>query len=66
VVGASSAYGGGESLYRLLVGKYGGKHHFGGPGLGGRIILRWIFRKRDVWEWTGSTWLRKGTGGGHL
>jgi hypothetical protein len=35
-------------------------------GLDGRIILRWIFRKRYVGAWTGSNWLRIGTGGGHL
>jgi hypothetical protein len=34
--------------------------------LDGRIILRWIFKKRDVGVWTGSSWLRIGTGGGHL
>jgi hypothetical protein len=32
----------------------------------GRIILRWIVRKWDVGVWTGSSWLRIGTGGGHL
>ena len=32
----------------------------------GRIILRWVFRKWDVGVWTGSSWLRIGTGGGHL
>ena len=36
------------------------------PGLCGRIIVRWIFRKWDVGEWSGSSWLRKGTDGGHL
>jgi len=34
------------------------------PGVGGRIILRWIFRKWDVGTWTGLIWLRVGTGGG--
>jgi len=28
--------------------------------------LRWIFRNWDVRAWTGSSWLRIGTGGGHL
>ena len=32
----------------------------------GRIILRWIFRKWDVGVWTGSSWHRMGTGGGHF
>jgi len=36
------------------------------PGIDGRIILRWFFRKWDVGVWTGSSWLRIGTGGGHL
>jgi hypothetical protein len=36
------------------------------PGVDGWIILRWIFRKWDVGAWTGSVWLRIGTGGGHL
>jgi len=36
------------------------------PGVDERIILRWTFRKWDVGLWTGSSWLRKGTGGGHL
>jgi hypothetical protein len=40
--------------------------HLEDPGLDGRIILRWIFRKWDVGIWTGSSWLRIGTGGGHL
>jgi hypothetical protein len=47
------------------VGKPEGRDHFEDPGGDGRIILRWIFRKWDV-VWTGSGWLRKGKGGGHL
>ena len=42
------------------------RDHLEYPGVDGRIILRWIFRKWDVWVWTGSIWLRKGTVGGHL
>jgi len=28
------------------------------------LVLRWILRKWDVGAWTGSSWLRIGTGGG--
>jgi hypothetical protein len=37
------------------------RDHLGDPGIGGRIILRLIFKK-----WTGSSWLRIGTGGRHF
>ena len=37
----------------------------GDQGVDRRIILRRIFRKCDG-VWTGSSWLRIGTGGGHL
>jgi len=43
-----------------------GSNNLGDPGVDGRIILRWIFRKWDVGLWTGSICLRIGTGGGHL
>jgi len=65
--GACSAYGGGRGVYRVLVEKPEEKRQFGRPtGLDGRIILKWIFRKWDVGVWTGSSWLRIGTVGGHL
>ena len=32
----------------------------------GIVILIWIFRQWDVGVWTGSSWLRIGTGGGHV
>jgi hypothetical protein len=54
-----------RGVYRVLVGKLEGDH-LGGSGVDGRIILRWILRKWHVGVWTGSSWLRIGTGGGHL
>jgi len=32
--------------------------HLGDPGIDGRIIFRWFFRKWDVGVWTGLNWLR--------
>jgi hypothetical protein len=31
-----------------------------------RIMTRWVFRKWNVRARTGSSWLRIGTGGGHV
>jgi hypothetical protein len=42
------------------------RDHWGDPGVCGRIILRWIFRKWGVGVWTGLGWLRIETGGGQL
>jgi hypothetical protein len=42
------------------------RDHLGDPGVDGRIILTRIFRKWDVGVWTGSSWLRIGTDGGHF
>jgi hypothetical protein len=38
----------------------------GDPGVYERITLIWIFRKWGVGVWTGLSWLRIETGGGHL
>jgi len=53
-------------VYTVLVAKPKRKNHLVNTGLDGRIILRWISRKWDVRAWTGSSWLRIGTGGGYF
>ena len=52
--------------YRVWWGNLRERDHLENPGLNGRIILRCIFKKCDVGVWTGSSWLRIGTGCGHL
>jgi len=42
------------------------RDHWGGPDTDGRIILRWIFRKWEGFVRTRWSWVRIGTGGGHL
>jgi len=55
-----------KGVYTVWWGNLRERGHLGDPGLDGRIILRWIFWKWDVRVWTGSSWLRIGTGGEHL
>jgi hypothetical protein len=49
-------------MYRILVWKPGGKRTLGRPRRKWGIILKWIFRSRDVGVWTGLNCLRVGTG----
>jgi hypothetical protein len=42
------------------------RDHWGDPGMYGKIILKWIFRKWDVKVWPGLAWLRIETGGGQF
>jgi hypothetical protein len=42
------------------------RDNLGDPAVDWSITLRWIFRKWVVGVWTGSSWLRIGTGGEHL
>jgi hypothetical protein len=37
-----------RGVYRVLWGNLNERDHFGDPGIDGRILLRWIFRKCDV------------------
>ena len=51
-----------RGVYMVLVGKPEGKRQLGRPRRRWEIILKWVFRKLDVDVWTGSSWLRTGTG----
>jgi len=65
--GACNAYGGrGEGYTGFCWGNLRERDHWGEPGIDGRVILRWNFRKWDLRVWTGSSWLRIGTSGVHL
>jgi len=56
----------GKKYLQGFGGKPEGRNHFEDPGVDGRIILRWIFRKLDVGVCTGLSWLRTRIGGGDL
>jgi hypothetical protein len=55
-----------KGVYRDSMGKSEGRDHLEDQSVDGSIIIRWIIRKWHVGVWTGSSWLRIGTGGGHL
>jgi len=55
-----------RGVYMFWWGNLRKRYHLEDPGIDGRIILRWIFRKWDVGAWTDSSWPRVGTSGGHL
>jgi hypothetical protein len=55
-----------RGVYRVWWGNLKKRYHFGDPDVDERIILRWIFWKWDVGIWTGSSWLRIGTGCGQF
>jgi hypothetical protein len=53
-------------IYTVLVEKPEGKKPLGRSRCRWDDNIRWIFKKWDVGVWTDSSWLRIGTGGGHL
>jgi hypothetical protein len=65
--GACSSDGGrGEACTVFWWGNLRERDYWGDPGVNGRIIIRRIFRKCDVWVWTGLSLIRIETGGWHL
>ena len=56
--------GGGRGAYRVLVGWPDGKNHLENLSVDGRMILKWIFKKREGEG--GLIWLRIGPSGGRL
>jgi len=58
--------GKGEGYLGFWLGNIREIDHLAEPGIDGRTIIIWIFRKWDVGVWTGSSWIRIRTGGGHL
>ena len=63
---ACGAYGLGEGVYRVLVGKPEGRSYWGDLGVDGWVILGWISNRWDVGIWNGLGWPRIETGGGRL
>jgi len=55
-----------RGVQRVLVGSLRERSHWGDKNVDGRIILRWFFRKLEGVVGPGWSWLRIGTGGGHL
>jgi hypothetical protein len=55
-----------RGVCNVLVGNLRERDHLEDPGVGGRITLRWIFRKWNVGVCSGSIWLRIRTGGGNV
>jgi hypothetical protein len=49
-----------KAYIRFWWGNLRERDHLGDPGVDGRIMLRWIFRKWNVGVRTGLSWLSRG------
>jgi hypothetical protein len=65
--GACSTYGGKRDVCTgFWWGNLRERDRWGDPGVDGRIMFGWIFKKWDVGVRTGLGWLRIGIGDGRL
>jgi len=65
--GACGTYGGEDRrIQGFRWGNLRERHYLEDIGVNGRIILRWMLRQWNLGAWTGSSWHRIGTHGGHL
>jgi hypothetical protein len=55
-----------KGVYRVLVGKPEGKRPLGKPRRRWQDNIKMSLQKVGKGVWTGLSWLRIGTGGGHL
>jgi hypothetical protein len=58
--------GKGKAYTGFCWGNLSERDHLEDPGIDGRTVLKWIFRKWVVGLWAESIWLRIETGGVHL
>jgi hypothetical protein len=63
---ACSKYWERRGVHRVLVGKPEGKRPLGRPRCRWEDNIKMDIKVWDVGTWTGSSWLRIGTGGEHL
>jgi len=65
-VDMQNVWGRGEVYTGFWWGNLKERDHLDNPGINGRIILRWVFRKWKGGAWTGLILLRIGAGGWDL